>query len=46
MLLGALRQEKLRRSPHASRQSDFNEVDGEVGMEVVQDQICQKAGLL
>ena len=46
MLLGALRQKKLHRSPDAPRQSDIDEVDSEMGLEVEQDQIRQKAGLL
>ena len=46
MLLGALRQKKLHRSPDAPGQSDIDEVDSEMGLEVEQDQIRQKAGLL
>ena len=46
MLLGALRPKKLHRSPDAPWQSDLDEIDGEMGLEVEQDQIRQKAGLL
>ena len=46
MLLGALRKEKLHRSSDAPRQSDLDEIDIEMGLEVIQNQIRQKTGLM